>query len=739
MKAKKETTLVNGGYPLHSFDDIKDIYSLYITDKKDRELIESAYQFAKKKHDGVYRNTGEAYIHHPLEVAYILARLHVGPKTIASGFIHDVVEDTDTSIEEIGKQFGKEVQNIVDALTKISRLKLSRRGKTINFTAEDHKKILLGMAKDIRVIIIKLADRLHNMRTLDGLPPERIERLSKETLEVFVPIAHRLGLYAMQSEMEDLALKHLKPEVYEQIQKLLDTKMRYRRKSLDALMKRIADMLFEKKIKFEITSRVKSVYSIYKKIYLKGHTFNEIYDIMAIRIITDTVLRCYEIIGMIHAAYKPIPGRFKDYIAVPKANMYQSLHSSIVTGDGNFFEVQVRTKDMDEIAETGVAAHWKYKEGSSKTTKQEMREIENKLHWFRDFVAMSASTNTASAKDYMDNLRHDIFDSSVYVLTPLGKVIDLPAGSTPLDFAYKIHSKVGDQAVGAIVNNNMVSLNTILKSGDVVEIKTSPNSGGPNEGWLKIAKSTNALSHIRKALAKKNSSLLKDERIAKGRAALKETFGQNGFSEEEILERIDNKKLFDNFNVKSLNDLFVKISNHNPSPNQIFEFLHLKDKRSATIKLDKAKKIDESPVIVGGEARIAVSLGNCCSPIPGDEIVGYVTKGKGITIHRINCPNVQKEKERLMHAEWREEDYLSTYPVSIEVEANDRNNLLTDIMGVISQHKIPITSITAHLHKESTTTSIFATIHVSDSKQLHDIFNVILNVTGVFAVDRVIR
>lgn len=735
----KSVSKINGGYPLHSFEDIKDVYSLYITDKNDRELIEKAYNYAKKKHEGVLRSTGEAYIHHPLEVAYILAKLHVGPKTISAGLMHDIVEDTNTSNEEIAKLFGKEVASIVDSLTKIDRLKLTNEQAKMNMTAEDHKKILLGMAKDIRVILIKLADRLHNMRTLDGLTPERVERMSKETLEVFVPIAHRLGLYNIQSEMEDLCLKRLKPDVYERIQDLLNKRMRYRKRSLDALMKRIADMLFERKIPFEITSRVKSIYSIYKKIYLKGRTFNEIYDIMAIRIITDTEIRCYEIIGMIHAAYKPIPGRFKDYIAVPKANMYQSLHSSIVSGDGNFYEVQVRTKEMDEIAETGVAAHWKYKEGNKRTTKQEMREIESKLHWFRDFLAMSKETVSDSGKEYMDNLRHDIFDSSVYVLTPLGKVIDLPAGSTPLDFAYKIHTKVGDQAVGAIVNNNMVALNTVLKSGDVVEIKTNPNSGGPNEGWLKIAKSANALAHIRKALAKKDAVLLKDEKIAHGRNALKEVFAQNGFREEEMLERVDNKKLFEEFEVNSLDELFVKVASRNPSPNAIFEALHLKDKRSASIKLDKAKKIDESPVIVGGEARIAVSLGNCCSPIPGDEIVGYVTKGKGITIHRINCPNVQESKERLMQAEWKEEDYLSSYPVSIEIEANDRNNLLGDIMGAFSQHKISVTSLTAHVHHDTLTSIITAKIYVNDIKQLHDIFNFILNIQGVFAVDRVIH
>jgi len=739
MKAKEKNVKINGGYPLHTFDDIKDIYSLYITDKNDRALIERAYEYAKKKHQGVYRKTGEEYIHHPLEVAYILARLHCGPQAIISGFIHDIVEDTDTPIEEIEKLFGSDVKYIVDALTKIQRLKLSHQDK-ISLTAEDHKKIFLGMSRDIRVILIKLADRLHNMRTLDSLAPERQIALARETLDVFVPIAHRLGISQIQSELEDLALKHLEPELYNSIKTMLDKKMKYRKDSLDALMKRIADALFEKKIPFEISSRVKSIYSIYKKIYIKGHSFDQIYDILAIRIITDTELRCYEIIGLIHSIYKPIPGRFKDYIAVPKTNMYQSLHSSIVSGDGNFFEVQVRTKEMDEIAETGVAAHWKYKEGGLSNGRKAMKEIEEKLHWFRDFVALSEETNTKEAKDYISNLRHDIFDSNVYVLTPLGKVVDLPNGATPLDFAYKIHSKVGDTAVGAIVNNQMVPLTTVLKNGDVVEIKTNPNSAGPNEGWLKIAKTNSALAHIRKALVKKNASLLKDEKIAKGKNSLKELFVQNGFLEEEMIERISNKKVLENYGCKTLDDLFIGVSNRNPSPNAVIEFLGLKDKRSATVKLDKVKKdLSTSPVNVGGETKIAVSLGACCSPIPGDHIVGYITKGKGVTIHRVNCPNVLKHPERLINADWNDEDLNSTYPVDIEISANDRNNLLTDIMGVISQHSVPITSISAHLHKDTMTTLISATIHVSDTKRLHDIFNVILNVQGIYDVKRVIH
>ncbi len=739
MSSKDIKSKINGGYPLHTFEDIKDIYSLYIEDKKSRDLIEKAYNYALKKHEGVYRNTGEEYIHHPLEVAYILAKLHVGPITISSGFLHDVVEDTDTSIETIAKEFGKEVASLVDALTKIQRLKLSHDQGKINFTAEDHKKIFLGMSKDIRVIIVKLADRLHNMRTAEGLSTERIERLSQETLEVFVPIAHRLGLYTIQSELEDLSLKYLRPEIYHHIEEMLNKKMKYRKKSLDSLMKRIADMLFEKHIPFEITSRVKSIYSIYKKLYLKGHTFDEIYDVLAIRIITDTELRCYEIIGLIHAIYKPIPGRFKDYIAVPKANMYQSLHSSIISGAGDFFEVQVRTKEMNEIAETGVAAHWKYKEGSKSSRKKEQKEIESKLHWFRDFVAMSAD-NSDDAKNYMDNLRHDIFESSVYVLTPLGKVIDLPSGATPIDFAYKIHTKVGDSAVGAIVNNIMVPLNTVLKSGDVCEIKTSTNSSGPNEGWLKIAKTTSALSHIRKALLKKTASLLKEEKIIKGKETLRESFKEIGFSDDEMISHISNKNILEKFECQNVDDLYIKVHNRAVGPKQIIDFLGLKSKQGYEIKLDKIHDTnDSSPVIVGNETKIATTLGNCCSPIPGDDIVGYITKGKGVTIHRIDCPNITRDRKRLIEASWREDLPTKNYPVDIEIKATDRSNLLTDIMGVISQHNVPISAISAHLHNETQTTTFTATIHVSDSKRLHDIFNVILNVRGVYEVDRIIH
>src|SRR5574344_13733 len=414
------SVLPNGGYPMHSFEELKELFYTYIKNPEDRKMVEDAYHLADEKHKGALRKSGEPYIHHPIEVAYILAELQSGPETLASGLLHDTVEDTDLTIEDIRKSFGDDVAMIVDSLTKIQRMKLSHRTEQ-DFEAEDHRKIFLGMAKDVRVILVKLADRLHNMRTLQALRPERQQALAKETLEVFTPIAHRLGIYTIQSELEDLSLKYLEPAKYNEILDLLNKKEANRQESLNNLKKRIADMLFEKQIPFKIESRVKSIYSIYRKMYLKNYNFDEIYDVLAVRIITKTEMNCYEILGIIHATYKPIPGRFKDYIAMPKPNMYQSLHTSIISGDGNSFEIQIRTEEMDQIAETGVAAHWKYKEGQNYNPKQEKKEIEEKLHCLRDSVKISEEqANNETAKDYVDSLQHDIFDANVYVFTPKG-------------------------------------------------------------------------------------------------------------------------------------------------------------------------------------------------------------------------------------------------------------------------------------------------------------------------------
>ena len=735
---KAKVLKVNGGYPLHTFEEVEDIYSVYITSSEDRQRIKEAYEFILEKHSGQLRKSGEPYYHHLLEVAYILAELHCGPNTIISGFLHDVVEDTDVTIEDIKKRWGDEVAVIVDSLTKIQRLKLSKITSE-EFEAEDHRKILLGMAKDIRVILIKLADRLHNLRTLDALSSARQLAISNETMDVFVPIAHRLGLDVIKSEMEDLCLKYLQPARYQEIVKLLSKKAKTMGKSLENLKKKIADILFQHNIPFDISSRVKSIYSIYRKMYIKGHPFDEIYDILALRIITETEIQCYEILGLIHKSYKPVPGRFKDYIAMPKANMYQSLHTTVVGGDGNFYEVQIRTEEMDKIAETGVAAHWAYKEGNGYNSAKEQQEIENKLHWFRDFVSMSNSSGGEDAKDFIDSLTRDIFEANVYVFTPKGKVIELPQGSTPVDFAYHIHTRVGDTCVGALVNGVMVPLNTVLKTGDLVEIKTNKNNPGPSEGWLDFVKSSAAKSAIRKYVAKKNAELIREEKIAKGKQSCLDAFRDRGVDEEEMMEHLSDSKLLDYFGFDSVDDLFVGVTGRKPVPSAIIDFLKIKKPVNIPTQAKiKTKSGDSCPVYCRGVGKIAISLASCCTPIPGDGIVGYVTKGKGIVVHRNNCPNIINEHERLVEVLWRDDIEYATYPVDIMIEANDRSNLVVDIMSTLTSAKVTLSSLHARLINNGLV-DISATLLVSDAKRLNDVFNIIRSVSGVYSVTRIIH
>ena len=736
--SKEVKSLINGGYPLHTFEQLEERYKEYISNEDDLKKIKEAYDFIILKHQGQLRKSGEPYYHHLLEVAYILASLQAGPATIMAGLLHDVVEDTDVQIEEIEERWGEEVAKLVDALTKIQRLKLSKIDSD-DFEAEDHRKIFIGMAKDIRVIIIKLADRLHNMRTLSALSPERQIALSKETNDVFVPIAHRLGLDAIKCELADICLKYLQPKRYDEIVKLLSQKEKTLKKSLNVFQKKLADIIFEHNIPFEIFSRVKSISSIYEKMYVKGHQFDEIYDILALRIICETEIQCYEILGLIHQTYTPVPGRFKDYIAMPKPNMYQSLHTTVISGDGNFYEVQIRTKEMDEVAESGVAAHWAYKEKSGYNPKEEQKEIENKLHWFRDFVSISSEEH-ANASEYMETLTHDIFEANVYVFTPNGKVIELTQGSTPIDFAYRIHTKVGDSATGALVNGVMVPLNTVLKTGDKVEIKTSKSSPGPSEGWLEFVKTNLAKSQIKKYLAKKNADLVREEKIAKGKQSALDAFKDRGVEEAEMMELISDEKVLREFEVDNIDELFIGISNRKPVPSAIIDFLHIKKPVALPTGKAKIRNNESCPVYCKGADRIAISLASCCTPIPGDPIVGYVTRGKGIAVHRANCPNVANQKQRIINVYWKDDIEYSTYPVDVSLEANDRPNLLIDIMNILSGAKVMVSSLHAQIqHHNRSLVVVTMTIYVSDSKRLNDIFNILLNVKGVYNAKRVIH
>lgn len=729
--------IINGGYPLHTFEDVEDIFRSYIFNEDDRNLISKAYYYALEKHKNQFRKSGEPYIHHLIEVCYICASLNSGPITLTASLLHDVVEDTDTTIEDIEKEFGEETSKIVDALTKIQRLKLSKI-ESEEFVAEDHRKIFIGMAKDIRVIVIKLADRLHNMRTLNSLSPDRQIALAKETLDVFAPIAHRLGLDVIKSEMEDLCLKYLEPDKFAQIQKLLSKKAKTMSKSLDGLKKRIADILFEKNIPFDISSRVKSIYSIYTKMYLKNHDFDTIYDILALRIITNTELECYEILGLIHKTYTPVPGRFKDYIAMPKPNMYQSLHTTIVSGDGNFYEIQIRTKDMDDIAETGIASHWAYKEGTGYNSKKEQEEIENKLHWFRDFVSISSENENNNASEYMETLTHDIFDSNVYVFTPKGKVIELPNGSTPIDFAYRIHTKIGDTTVGALINGAISPLSTVLKTGDMVEIKTS-KTAAPNESWLEFVKTNSAKGAIKKYIASKNAESLREDRIERGKNSCIDAFKERQIDEKQMVEYLSDEKVLTNYECESLEDLFVKVAQRKPTAGSIIDFLKIKKPIiiPENKKVIKNKEGDDCPVSCGGISNIAISLANCCSPVPGDEISGYITRGKGITVHRKDCPNIAEEKERLIDVSWKDNADKELFTVGLLIMARDRKNLVVDLMNSITSFKVNVDSFNARTNNDGTAT-ITVSVQVSNAKKLSDLSSLILGITGVYSVNRII-
>ena len=726
-------------YPKHTYQDVKNKFENYIHNPDDIARIDKAYQFACEKHAGQFRKSGEPYIVHLIEVAYIVTEFNVGPTTIIVALLHDTVEDCQVTLEELANTFSPEVANMVDALTKIKAL--SKR-KDKEFLAESHRKIFIAMSRDVRVIIVKLADRLHNMRTLDFMPEDKRKRIATETLEVYAPIAHRLGINIIKSELEDLSLYYLEPEKYLEIESLLNNNTINRQNNIKIMEKKIADMLISKNIKFEISARIKSIYSIYKKIHVKGRKFDEIYDIMAIRIITETEVNCYEVLGYIHSIYKPIPGRFKDYIAMPKPNMYQSLHTTIVANDGNIYEIQIRTKEMDEIAENGVAAHWRYKEGEKYDPKREQKEIEEKLHWLGEFK--SYESDSKDARDYMTALQHDIFDANVYVFTPLGRVIDLPTGATPLDFAYKVHTKVGDQAVGALVNGLLVPLTYQLKTGDVCEIKTSKNSPGPNEGWLNIVKTSFARNHIRKYLAKKNVQVNREINIQKGKAMLADDFKDYGYNDKQMVKMLMDNKILDKYPYQTLDDLFAGIATKNPPTSSIIDALGLK-KFSDDVALKKYLGKNSSKtynpnqaILVNGVDQLKVTVAPCCSPLPGDKIIGFVSRGKGVKIHRVECPNI-KEEQRLIQVMWNPDMKDQNFPVNVEVDANDRNNLLVDIMSLLSQLKVPCQKISAKIHRDTVTVQVSMTVMLPNIVKMQDLFNALINVDGVYDVKRVMK
>ena len=728
---------------IYTFEDVKNIYTKYISNPDDLALIEKAYHFANEKHEGQVRKSGDPYISHCIGVAHIIAELQTGPKTIITGFLHDTIEDTNTTKEEIQKLFGQEVADMVEGLTKVTRLS---DYKNVEFTSENHRKIFVAMAKDARVIIVKLADRLHNMRTLQFQPKEKQIRISKETLEVYEPIAHRLGLYKIQTELENLALYYIDKEKYEMIEKKIQSSESNCHEALSKAKDELIKILDTTNIPFTISDRVKSVYSIYKKMEAKHYDFDQIYDLMALRIITDTEQNCYAILGYVHANFKPVPGRFKDYIAIPKPNMYQSLHTTIVSNTGHVFEIQIRTKEMDEIAEGGVAAHWRYKENSKYDAKKEQEEIENQLHWFKDFVSITKEETDSSTKEYVETLSHDIFDANVYVFTPKGNVICLPNGSTPIDFAYRIHSDVGDHIQGAKINNVLVPLSATLNTGDIIEVTTNKDSH-PNSEWLNIAKTNFAKSKIRKYLMKQNADFMREDQIKKGRQILIDSFRERKINLD--ISSIITKKVLQTFKCDTIDDLLVLVYAKTILPNQIIEASDVEYTAKMTdeqlqqqINSRVVKKNTSDSVVLKNGDTVMITLGNCCTPIPGDDIIGFVSTGQGVKVHRKDCPNVNREgiEDRLIEVKWNPDAIKSSdYPVDLAIECHDREKLLIDIVNALAAEDAKVTMLQAKLHPNNQTTTVSVTLQAKNTEKLGKFVHAINNVKGVYQIRRTIH
>ncbi len=673
----------------------------YIHKEKDLAMIQKAFDFAFEQHKDQYRKSGEAYIVHPLCVTKILAELHVGPNALCAGLLHDVVEDTETTLEELAEMFNPDVASIVDGVTKVGKLSFSSLEKR---QATNHQKMLLAMSKDIRVIIVKLADRLHNMRTLDFMSNDSRMRIAEETLEIYAPLADRLGMFSIKAELEDRSLKYLDSAMYQKITSLVKNKRQERDSTIDNMISNIKEYLsiYSNLDDCIIKGRIKNIYSIYKKMVTQDKEFEDIYDILAIRVIVNKIEECYQVLGVIHGHYTPIPKRFKDYIAVPKPNMYQSLHTTIIGIDGQTFEVQIRTKEMDMIAENGVAAHWAYKENVEYSKDREQFEIGQKLKWYAELLNYSEEED-GNAEEFVESIKGDYFDSNVYIYTPTGEVIDLPSGSTPIDFAYKIHTNLGNSMVGAIVNNKMMPLSYELKTGDIVSIRINKNSFGPSEDWLKIVKTSHAKHKIKSFLNKQNKDIL----IASGKDDVEKEFAFKQI-DLELTDRFV-KENFSKNNITTLNDLYLEIGKGIISAKTVVgkvlgnTMTHEEQLQKQMAKTNRILTTNsDTGVVVEGLKNPQIKLANCCFPIPGDEISGYVTKGNGIVVHHKCCKNLnQLEHERLIDVEWAS-DIKRQYPICIKVTASQHPGLLGEIMNTINANKMSIASINAVNNKNLT-------------------------------------
>ena len=703
----------------------------------DMQQVIKAYNFANDAHEGQLRNSGEKYIVHPVKVAMILAELNMDTPTIIAGLLHDVIEDTSISYDSVVAEFGKEVADLVDGVTKLKKLEYKTKQES---QAENLRKMVLAMANDIRVIIVKLADRLHNMRTLEYMTDEKKKAKAMETIEIYAPIAHRLGISKIKWELEDLSLRYLDPDNYYD----LVEKVSKRRREREAYIHKIIDILDEKlgemDIKAEISGRPKNFYSIYKKMYNQGKEFEQIFDLTAVRILVDNIKDCYGALGIVHTLWKPLPGRFKDYIAMPKPNMYQSLHTTVIGNEGEIFEVQIRTYDMHKTAEYGIAAHWKYKEGNVRSD-----NFDDKLTWLRQLLEWQADLN--DPRDFMETLKIDFFTDEVFVFTPKGDVINLPDGSTPIDFAYRVHTAVGNNCVGAKVDGRIVPINYKLKNGNIVEVITQPNGSGPSRDWLKIVKSTQAKNKIRQWFKQED----RDSNIAKGKEQLEKEIKRLGYKPTDILKDEWIKNVASKISINSIDDLYANLGYGNISLNQVISKLkeyykeYFKDTDEAAFVESKIQQPQQKKkykptqgIIVKGVDNIKVRFSKCCNPVPGDDIIGFITRGRGVSIHRTDCPNLSYDTdyvERLIDVSWDLEKKAS-YSAEIQVKAIDRTGILAEVAARVTEANIGLLSLNARTNKEKMVT-INMTLEINDIEQLKDLMRKlrkIKNVTDVYRV-----
>ncbi|ERN55005.1 bifunctional (p)ppGpp synthetase/guanosine-3',5'-bis(diphosphate) 3'-pyrophosphohydrolase [Alkalihalophilus marmarensis] len=727
-----------------TIDQVLEKASQYLSED-DIAFLRKAYEYAEKSHSGQYRKSGEPYILHPIQVAGIIVELELDPNTVAAAFLHDVVEDTEVTVEEISAEFNEQVAMLVDGVTKLKKFKYKSKEEQ---QAENHRKMLVAMAKDIRVILIKLADRLHNMRTLKYMPPEKQRVTSNETLEIFAPLAHRLGISTIKWELEDTALRYLDPQQYYRIVNLMKRKRAEREQYLSQVMDTINEHLTDVKVNAELSGRPKHIYSIYRKMVLQNKQFNEIYDLLAVRIIVKNIKDCYAVLGVIHTCWKPMPGRFKDYIAMPKANMYQSLHTTVVGPFGDPLEVQIRTEEMHRVAEFGVAAHWAYKEGKSSASSKD--SFEDKLTWFRDIIESQNETN--DAQEFMECLKMDLFSDMVFVFTPKGDVLDLPRGSVPLDFAYRIHSEIGNRCIGAKVNGKMVPLDHELKTGDIVEVMTSKHSYGPSQDWIKITQSSHAKNKIKQWFKKER----REENIEKGREIVEKEIRALDFEPKEVLTEENIQLVANKFSFAGEEDMFAAAGYGGISAKQIVNRMTEKlrkqlDQEQEEQSLQEAiseipsftpKKKASSGVRVKGVDNLLIRLSRCCTPVPGDDIIGYITKGRGVSIHRADCANVNTEeaKTRLLPVEWEGDHQQSkSYNVDIEITGFDRNGLLNEVLQAVTESRTMINAVSGKSDHRNKVATINMTILIQNIDHLHKVVEKIKHLQDIYSVRRIMH